>query len=282
MGTRFRRAVKAFADADHIPVVRFKKADRKLDVMKRPISAQAKTGRSGVAAIGIAQEFQNVFAANQRQAPNNVPWFSFTKADRRVTCFYFYLWDVDFGPAFIKVCAYFPYPVKVWLNGHEWAKRQATRAGIGFTELSNGFATCEDPAALQAICDRLGPGTIKVFFERWMSILPLPLTPADRDAGYWWELSMREIEVSRTIVFDAPRRARAFFEALVADNLDIGRPDSVELIFSGRRVHRGRPFKTEPVYKTKVVTRDTIAFSAVEIGLMPGPSTAPQEPAKIS
>jgi hypothetical protein len=37
-----------------------------------------------------------------------------------------------------------------------------------------------------------------------MSILPLPLTPADRQAGYWWELSMRQVETSRTIVFDAP------------------------------------------------------------------------------
>ena len=67
-------------------------------------------------------------------------WFSFHKADRRVTCYYFYLWDDDFGPAFIKMCAYFPYPTKIWINGHEWAKRQATQAGIGFTELSNGFA----------------------------------------------------------------------------------------------------------------------------------------------
>jgi hypothetical protein len=50
--------------------------------------------------------------------------------------------DADFGPAFIKICTYFPYPIGVWLNGHEWAKRQATRAGIGFSELSNGFATC--------------------------------------------------------------------------------------------------------------------------------------------
>jgi hypothetical protein len=128
---------------------------------------------------------------------------------------------------------------------------------LGFTELSNGFASCADPEALQGICDRLGPGSIGVFFERWMSILPLPLTGADRDGGYWWELSMRQIEVSRTIVFDAPRRARAFLEALVADNLDIGRPDNVELIFSGHRGHWGHPFKTEPTYKTKVVTRDT-------------------------
>jgi len=110
---------------------------------------------------------------------------------------------------------------------------------------------------LQEICDRLNPGVINVFFQRWMSVLPLPLTDHDRDAGYWWELSMRQIEVSRTMVFDAPRRARGFFEALVTDNLDLGRPDSMELIFTGHRVHRGRPVTIEQVYKTKVVTRDT-------------------------
>ena len=264
IGTRFRRAVKTFAEDNHIPVVKFAKNDRKVDRMRRYIAAQAKTGRSGVAASGIAQEYQNVFAATRREDrgyTGNAVWYSFYKADRRVTCFYFYLWDDDFGPAFIKVCAYFPYPAKVWINGHEWAKRQAIRAGIGFTELSNGFATCDDPVALQAICDRLGPGTINVFFERWLSILPLPLDAADRAAGYWWELSMRQVETSRTIVFDAPRRARRFFEALVADNLDIGRPDHVEVIFRGHPRRWGRPPKTEQTYKTRIDTRDTIGVT---------------------
>ena len=143
--------------------------------------------------------------ATKKQRGKTV-WFSFTKANRRVTCYYFYLWDDDVGPAFVKVCAYFPYPMKIWVNGHEWAKRQAVKAGIGFTELSNGFATATDPAALQAICDRLGPGAIQVFAERWWSILPLPLTEHDRVAGYWWELSMRQVETSRTLVV---RRALA-------------------------------------------------------------------------
>jgi hypothetical protein len=176
IGTAFRKAVERFAADNVIPVLRFSKGDRKIDVMRPYLAAQARTGRSGVAAIGTAQEFQNVFAAGQHTGDNGVPWFSFTKADRRVTCFYFYLWDNDFGPGFIKVCAYFPYPVKVWLNGHEWAKRQAAAAGIAFSELSNGFATCADAAELQTICDRLGPGAIGVFFQRWMSRLPLPPT----------------------------------------------------------------------------------------------------------
>ena len=99
-----------------------------------------------------------MWTAYEGQTSTGTPRWSFTKADRRVTCYYFYLWDLDFGPAFIKVCAYFPYPAKIWINGHEWAKRQAAKAGIGFTELSNGFAACDDPPALAGHLRPARPG----------------------------------------------------------------------------------------------------------------------------
>ena len=70
------------------------------------------------------------------------------------------------------------------------------RQGIDFTELANGFASCADPAALQAICDRFGPADIEGFFDRWTAVIPTPFTDADREAGYFWELSMRQVEVS--------------------------------------------------------------------------------------
>ena len=251
IGGRFRRAVAKFAKDNAIPVVGFGKGDRKIEVMGPYLEQAAAGGVSKVAAIGVAQEYARVFTGtSSRRDESAPPWFCFAKTDRRVTCYYFYLWDADFGAAFVKVCCYFPYPMKIWVNGHEWAKRQATKAGIAFTALSNGFASCADPDALQAICDRLGPGTIRVFCERWWARLPLPLTPADRAAGYWWDVSMRQVEVSRTIVFDAPRSGRAFFESLVADNLDVGRPDSVEILF-GRKVTA----RTPGTFATRVITR---------------------------
>ncbi len=51
---------------------------------------------------------------------------------------------------------------------------------------------------------------------------------------------MRQVEVSRTVVFDEPCRVRSFFEALIAGNLDLGRPENVEIIF-GRRVRCDTP-----------------------------------------
>ena len=249
MGNRFRKAVDAFAEDHHIPIVHFKKGDRHIDLMTPYLEAATEPA---VVAIGVAQEFQSVFAASRRDYDNGPPSFTFYKADRRVSAYYFYVSDADFGSGFIKICSYFPYPGKVWVNGHEWAKRQARRVDLDFTELSNGFASCSDPARLQSICDRLGPNQIASFFERWTGVIPTPLGAPDRAAGFWWELSMRQVEVSRTIVFDAPRRARAFFEATVADNLDIGRPDEVKLIFS-RRIRSD----TKGEFATRVVTRGT-------------------------
>ncbi len=214
-----------------------------------------------MAAIGVAQEFQRVFTGTTYHCDGDgggVPRFGYAKADRRVTAYYFYLVDEVFGPSFIKVGAYFPYPVKIWLNGHEYAKRAATAAGIGFTELDNGFAATDDPAGLQRICEGLGPAAIRVFCERWWARLPLPLTDADRAGGYWWDIAMRQVEVSRTIVFNAPRHARGFFEALCTDNLDIGRPEQMQLIF-GRRV------RTPPVggYRTRLLrSGDEVTLNA--------------------
>ena len=246
-GLAFRRAVLSFAEANSIPVLNFagkrdkgrpgvlaesQWPERKIDKVMPLMRKAAATGRSQVVAVGVAQEYQRVFTGTKDQTATGAVWFSYNRTERRVTCYYFYVWDEAFGPAFIKICAYFPYPGKIWFNGHEWAKRQALAAGLRFTELSNGFADCEDPAALQEVCDRLGPGQIRVFAERWWARLPLPFTRADRDAGYWWDISMRQVEVAKTITFTAPRHARAFFEALAADNLDIGRPDNMEIIFN--------------------------------------------------
>ena len=101
IGQRFRRAVASFAEANDIPWVKFGKDDvgGKLELMRPHLARQAATGVSGVAAIGVAQEFQRVWTAYERQTPTGAPQWWFTKADRRVTCYYFYLWDADFGPA---------------------------------------------------------------------------------------------------------------------------------------------------------------------------------------
>ena len=238
IGNAFRREVKAFAQRRSVPILHLAKPDRsrwddrKLDHVRPYLERAEERRRFGVVAIVAAQEFQFVYSATKHTGAGGGVFFRWDKSERRVGVYYFYILDRDFGPGFIKICTYFPYPAKVWLNGHEWSKRQARRARIGFSELANGFATCSWPEALQDICDSLGPEEVQAFFDHWISVIPTPFTEVDRAAGYWWELSMRQVEVSRTLVFDDPRRARVFFESLVADNVGIGRPSEVAMVFA--------------------------------------------------
>jgi hypothetical protein len=258
IGNRFRRDVRRYVDDQRIPVLRLKTPDRsrwddrKLDHVRPYLEAAERERRYGVVAIVASQEFQWVFSARNRAKRPGAVWFEFFRERRRVGVYYFYILDPDFGPGFIKICTYFPYPARVWLNGHEWSRRQADHAGIEYRALSNGFARCPEPERLQAVCDGLAPGHIQAFFDRWMACIPTPLTARDRAAGYWWQLSIRQVETSRTLVFDDPRRARSFFEALVADNIGIGRPEQISMVFA-RKLRR--PAKTD--YGTRVFTAGT-------------------------
>ena len=180
---------------------------------------------------------------------------SFVKTSGVVNHFYFYFYfvDDDFGPFFLKFCSYFPYNAKLCINGHEWAKRQAAKAGIGFTALDNGFAAADDVVALQAICNRLGPEQIDALLRKWLARLPHPFGPADRSAGYRYELSILQAEFSLTQMLDQPVSGRVVFEQVIRDNLDIGRPGQVSLVFDRRLRRRGLRATPGP-FRTRVIT----------------------------
>jgi hypothetical protein len=252
-GDTFRQAMQRYAEANCIPWIKFGKDDRKLDVVRPTWRPPSGTGGREWWRSGRPRSSSGCMPPPAQAPPTGSRGSPIT--ERRVTCYYAYIFDERVGPGFIKICAYAPYPVKVWCNGHEAVRRMAAAAGLQVTPLANGFASCENPAALQDLCDQVQAGRLKVFFERWMSRLPLPLTAADRAAGYWWELSMRQVETSRTIVLDDPRRVRTVFEQLLGASMHLGRPEHIEIIF-GRKVTSVTPgtFSTRLLNRPDQVT----------------------------
>jgi hypothetical protein len=247
---RFVRDVGTFADAGQIPVVHFERGQRKDDIAAEHRTRFTKA--EGVVFIGVAQERASAFKARKLTGNERGVLFEFSRQSVAVNHYYFYIQDREWGPGFVKVGTYLPYPVRVCLNGHEWAKQQARQVGLGFTSLDNGFLACDDPDRLQAICDGLGPPDVQRFFDRWSARLPWPLTTVDRTAGYQHRLSIWQLEVSRTQVFDQPVQGRHFFETVIRENLDLGRPDRISLLFP-KRITRRTPAPTHG-YRTRVIT----------------------------
>jgi hypothetical protein len=254
----FYAEVRSFAARNGIPLVEFKPGQRKDDVMRERLARFLAEGRTeGVVFIGRAQEKVRVWATIRRRDAegNSYPWI--VRENRVVTHWYFYCHDAAAGPFFLKYCGYFPYNAKLCCNGNEYAKAMAARAGIGFTPLDNGFAAVDDPAAVQAICDSFDEKVIWDLAAKWTAILPCPFTAADAAAGYRYEVSVIQAEFSLTQVLDKPVTGRIFFEQLIRDNLDIGRPDRAGLIF-GRRIIRKGPRATPGQFRTRILTEGVV------------------------
>jgi hypothetical protein len=233
----FRKTVEQYAKEHGLSIVDFAKGEDKDEKARTHLAKFEK--KQGVVLIGKAQE-KVLGYKGQRKDHGRKVWFDNSRQSLFVTYYYFYILDVDFGLFFIKVCTYFPFDVKVCFNGHEWAKQQLHKEGIGFEALNNGFLSCENPERLQVICHQLDAEKIQVLFDRWVEQLPWPLTQEHRAAGYAHRLSIWQLEVSRTQVFQDPEQGWALFEALIRDNLDLGRPDRVSLIFE-RKVTKATP-----------------------------------------
>jgi hypothetical protein len=251
---RFAAEMRSFAARERIPWVDFARDQRKDDVMHEHLAVFEAAGKTeGVLFIGRAQEKTPLFRTEKRRRADGMSYPWIVKATGLVNHFYVYAVDADFGPFFLKFCSYFPYNAKLCLNGNHWAQRQAAAAGIAFEALDNGFAAVADPAALQAICDQLGPAHIDALLRKWLARLPHPFTAADRAAGYRYDISVLQAEFSLTQMLDKPVSGRVFFEQVIRDNLDAGRPDQVSLIF-GRHLIRTGPRATPGRFRTRVIT----------------------------
>jgi hypothetical protein len=200
--------------------------------------------------VGKAQENTPVFRTERRRSPKTgqpYPWI--VRRSAMVNNYYIYAVDRDFGPFFLKFCSYFPFNAKLCLNGHEYAKRQLAQEGIAFEALDNGILKCADRKRLQTICNGLSAAKIDALLRKWLRLLPHPFTAADRKAGYRYDVSILQAEFSTTQVLDRPVHGRLFFEQVIRENLDLGRPEEIKLIFN-RRIPRG----TRMRFCTRVVT----------------------------
>jgi hypothetical protein len=257
MSRRFVEAMERFAETEGVDLVTFEKGQRKDDVAQEYLAEFE--GDEGVLFIGKAQENASVFRTEKRRRPDGsrYPWI--IRSRTPVNHYYVYLVDRDFGPLFIKFCSYFPYAAKLCLNGHEWLKRQLTQRAIPYEPLDNGIRSSADPARVQRLANTLDAAKIDVVFRKWLRRLPHPFAPAHRRAGYRYQLSILQAEFALTQVLDRPHTGRCFFEEVIRENLDIGRPDQMQLIFN-RRVTRRTPGR----FRTRVLTEGVVPSLHVE------------------
>lgn len=253
MTEAFVKSIAAFIEREGLELVRFKKGQRKDDILQDKLRRFKK--EEGVLFVGVAQEKVRVPRTTRKhlQSGGTIPWIMYSTA--MVNVYYFYCRDRDFGPFFLKFCSYFPYSAKLCLNGHEYLKCQLAQRHIAYQAMDNGLLSCADLQAAQRISEGLSDAKIDAFFRKWLARLPHPYSPKDRKAGYRYKLSVLQAEFSLTQVWDRATHGRCFFEEVIRENINLGRPEQVQLIFA-RKMQRKTA--TDGRCRTRILTEGVV------------------------
>jgi len=129
------------------------------------------------------------------------------------------------------------------LSPHTTAQMAPRRSRFG------GSLLLSKGGSFLASADGLSAEKIDALLRKWLRLLPHPFSAADRKAGFRYQVSILQAEFSLTQVLDRPVTGRVFFEEVIRENLDIGRPGQVQLIFD-RRVTARTPGR----FRTRVIT----------------------------
>src|SRR5262249_52376038 len=134
-----------------------------------------------------AQENARVMRTERRRSRftgGTYPWI--VESTGMVNHYYFYCVDEDFGPFLLKFCSYFPYNVKLCINGNDQAPAYQAWGGI------RGAGQCHQvlcqPKLMQRLCDELSAEKIDRLMRKWLRRLPQPFPAHDRAAGYRYQL----------------------------------------------------------------------------------------------
>lgn len=249
---RFVAEVQRFAQVHQIPVLRPTGRTLPGKVGQNVLRQAARANRWGVVAIVVHQESARLFASYH--AGGRATNFRVKEDRRLVNHYYFYLRDRAFGEGFVRISSYPPFQTRIWLNAHGYLAAQLRRQGIAFQTADNCVVEVADPAALQRAAARVTPQLVEQIARHWLALVPDPLAPEERAAGYPIRLSIYQAEFSDNVIFRRTQVLNRVYEEVLRDHLHLGRADMLKVIF-GRRIQKNTP----TVFATRILRQGVVS-----------------------
>jgi hypothetical protein len=215
---RFARRVRAWADANDVPVIDCKRGERKHEIAERYLASHAVVG-PGVFLILVAKAPASIWdvRVSETGAGRHL-----RKKTAYVNHYSFHVMDPVWGHMTIKMSGHPPFAAQVILNGHEYVARAAQVAGVGFAMEGNCFTAVADPQALAQVADTLSRdaavGRLSQVCDRWIytACLCFALDGDEQQAsGFRYNYSIYQVEYSRNLLFRSGAQMDRVFNTML-------------------------------------------------------------------
>lgn len=246
--SRYRGWVESYAAKNGIPI-EWADGQRKEEKLKPFRERAIKEGKFGVYFILKSMERGPAFTCQDPQYPTKDPNYVIVRKCKRLyTFYYFYIYDEELGPIYLRVGSYVPFEATGYFNGHSFLARWLEKAKIAFKLRDNSFTYVDDPQVLQKAADSLDCKLIEQRFNYWSFKLGPKFSRSERQAlgglrRYW---CFAQVEYCMNFIFKRNRPIRDLYVRSCDLGLMTLTMDRIANIF-GRRVTRRIKGKFETV-----------------------------------
>ena len=219
MAGRFARRVKAWGQANGVPVIYCKAGERKHLIAGEHLAAHPPSG-PGVFLVLAAKAPASVWEIRRSQSTGVIG--TIAKKTAYVNHYSFHIMDPAWGHVTIKMSGHPPFPAQVILNGHEHVAAQARAAGIGFAKEGNCFTEIADPQGLAQVADTLSQpaaiGRLGQVCDRWIytACLCFGLDLAEQGMSWFrYSYTVYQAEYSRNLLFRDGAQMEELFDRVI-------------------------------------------------------------------
>jgi hypothetical protein len=219
MAGRFARRVKAWGQANGVPVVYCRAGERKHQIAGEHLAAHPPSG-PGVFLVLAAKAPASVWEVRRSESTGVIG--NIAKKTAYVNHYSFHIMDPQWGHVTIKMSGHPPFPAQVILNGHEHVAAQARAAGIGFAKEGNCFTDIADPQGLARVADTLSQpaaiGRLGQVCDRWIysACLCFGLDLAEQGMSWFrYNYTVYQAEYSRNLLFRSGAQMEDLFDRII-------------------------------------------------------------------
>ena len=114
-------------------------------------------------------------------------------ARRKCLHLYFYFMDRDLGSIHVRIQTWFPMPIQVYLNGHEWLARKLDANGIRYTKHDNAFLWIEDIPRAQKFADRFVNLDWPAILSKYATLVTPQMKDILHHCQHYWVTAQSEL-----------------------------------------------------------------------------------------
>jgi hypothetical protein len=250
MAGRFSRRVRGFAEAHQIRVVDCGRDERKHQVAEEYLATHPEA--QGLFLVLVARAVAPVWEVT-RASGGVLRDLRSKKAF--VHHYSFHVLDPEWGHLTIKMSGHPPFGAQISLNGHEYVRLQAARAGVAYDLAGNAFTRVPESDALAAVADTLSEermiGRLTALCDRWISstCLCFALHSADQErTGFHYDYAVYQLEYSRNLLFRNGHQMEQVFQGLIdRTRRRLGVPELGTIFGQKHRPHQDRKDKASQI-----------------------------------